>query len=195
MFLYSENTVTCHFLFFPRIHKKVRIWSLQAVGRWVGLNFSWFRGAGGNLAYTGMCCWTGYGFQGLETRYTILLLNVLNWVSFWTGSLSKSVKTCDKRSTFVIPIIFFLNIYFHDFSVKSYSILYAKQNKSGSESSVSCLKRGSEMNNFCLKQGQNLKASAAHLYPDFPWVLPHPPPPTPLGVDRCCSKKGVLWQV
>ena len=34
----------------------------------------------------------------------------------------------------------FLNIYFHDFLVKNYLILYAKQNKSGSESSVSCLK-------------------------------------------------------
>ena len=31
-------------------------------------------------------------------------------------------------------------------------ILYAKQNKLGSESSVSCLKQGSEMSNFCLKQ-------------------------------------------
>ena len=61
------------------------------------------------LAYTGMCRWTGYGFQGREsyTGYTISLLSVLNRVSFWTGSLSKSVKTCDERSTFAIPIIFF----------------------------------------------------------------------------------------
>ena len=62
----------------------------------------------------------------------------------------------------------FLNIYFHDFLVKNYLILYAKQNKSGSESSVSCLKQDSEMSNFCLKQGRGLKASAAHLYPNFP---------------------------
>ena len=43
---------------------------------------------------------------------------------FWTGSSSESVKTCDERSTFAIPIIFFLDIYFHDFSLKNYFILY-----------------------------------------------------------------------
>ena len=90
-----------------------------------------------------------------------------NRVSFWTGSLSKSVKTCDERSIFVIPIIFFLNIYLQDFSVKNYLILYAKQNKSGSKSSVSCLKQGGEMSNFCLKQSRGLKALATHLYPNF----------------------------
>ena len=77
-------------------------------------------------------------------------------------------KTWDERSTFAMPIIVFLNIYFHDFSVKNYLILYAKHKKSGSESSVSCLKQASEMSNFCLKQGRGLKASAAQLYPDFP---------------------------
>ena len=90
-----------------------------------------------------------------------------NGVSFWTGSLSKSVKTCDERSILAIPIIFFLNIYFHDFSVKNYLILYAKQNKSGSKSSVSCLKQSGEMSNFCLKQSRGLKALATHLYPNF----------------------------
>ena len=67
----------------------------------------------------------GYGFQGLEslTGYTISLLSVLNRVSFWNESLAKSAKTCDERSTFAIP-----------------TILYTKQNKSGSESNVSCLK-------------------------------------------------------
>ena len=36
---------------------------------------------------------------------------------------------------------------------------------------VSCLKQGSEMNDFCLKQqGRGLKASAAKLYTDFPWL-------------------------
>ena len=85
----------------------------------------------------------GFDFQDLEssTGYTISLLGVFNRVSFWNGSLSKSVKTCDERSTFAIPII-----------------LYTKQNKSGSETSVSCLKQGSEMSDFCLKQGQDLKA-------------------------------------
>ena len=67
-------------------------------------------------------------------------ISALNRVSFWTGSSSKSVKTCDERSPFAIPIIFFLDIYFHDFSLKNYLILYAKQSKSGSESSVSCFK-------------------------------------------------------
>ena len=90
-------------------------------------------------------------------------------VSFWTGSLSKSVNTCDERSTFAIPIIFFLTIYFHDFSVKNkYVILYAKQRKSGSESSVLCLKQSSEMRNLCLKRGRGWQASAALLHPDFP---------------------------
>ena len=57
----------------------------------------------------------------------------------------------------------------HTFAyVENYLILNAKQNKSGSESSVSCLKQGSEMSNFCLKQGRGLKASASHLYPNFP---------------------------
>ena len=32
--------------------------------------------------------------------------------------LLKSMKTCDERSIFAISIIFLLNIYFHDFSVK-----------------------------------------------------------------------------
>ena len=32
--------------------------------------------------------------------------------------------------------------------------------------------KGSEMSSFCVKQGQGLKASAAYLYPDFPWVPP-----------------------
>ena len=74
-------------------------------------------------------------------------------MSFWTGSISKSVKTCDERPTFAIPIIFFRNIHFHGFSLKNYLNRYAKQNKSGSESSVSCLKQSSEMSDFCLKQG------------------------------------------
>ena len=52
-----------------------------------------------------------------------------------------------------------LNFYFHDFSVKNYLILYAKQKKSGSESSASFL-----------KQSRGLKASAAQFYPDLPWV-------------------------
>ena len=79
---------------------------------------------------------------------------------FWTGSLSKSVKTCDERSTFAIPILFFLKFYFHDFSVKNYLILYAKQNKSGSEGSVSC--QGSKMSNFCLEQGRGLRKRLWH---------------------------------
>ena len=56
----------------------------------------------------------------------------------------KPFKECedDQRSTFAIPIIFFLKTYFHDFSVESYLIVYAKQNKSGSESSASYPKQG-----------------------------------------------------
>ena len=114
-------------------------------------------------------------WQGIQFHYWV---SVLNRASFWTGNFSKSVKTCDKRSTFEISIMFFLNIYFHDFRVKNYLILYAKQNKSGSESSVSCLNQGSKMSNFCLKQGRGLRASAGHLYPGVPWVPPPPPPPS-----------------
>ena len=107
----------------------------------------------------------------LETIRNAVPLNRvwLKKMSFWTGSLSKSMKTCDEWSTFAIPGADgntdgkFLNIYFHDFSVKHYLILYAKQSKSGSESSVSCLKQGSKMRSFCLKQGRGLRASATHL--------------------------------
>ena len=83
--------------------------------------------------------------------------SILHRVLFWTESLSKSVKTCDEGSTFAIPIFFPLNFYFHDFSVKNYLILYAKQQKSESESSASFL-----------KQSRGLKASAAQFYPDLP---------------------------
>ena len=50
------------------------------------------RGALPYLAYTGMCRWKGYSFQGLGP--------------FGNGSLSKSMKTCDERCTFAMPIIF-----------------------------------------------------------------------------------------
>ena len=82
---------------------------------------------------------------------------------FWNGSLWKGVKTCDEGSTFAIAKNFFLNFYFHDFSVKNYLILCAKQNKSGSESIAPCL-----------KHGWGLKASVAQFYPDLPWVSPPP---------------------
>ena len=119
----------------------------------------------------------GGGYTGMFRRYTILLLSVVNRVqSFWTGSLSKNVKTCDERCTFAIPTIVFLIIYFLDFSVKNYLILYAKQSKSGSESSVSCLKQSREMSNFCLKQGRGLKASA-HSSTQTSLEYPLPPPP------------------
>ena len=39
--------------------------------------------------------------------------------------------------------------------------------------------KASKMNVSCLKQGQGLKASGAHLYPNFPRVQPPPPPPPP----------------
>ena len=115
-----------------------------------------------------------YGYVPLNrVWFTISPLSVWNSVSFCTGNLSKRAKTCDAAVYICNTNNFFLNIYFHDFSVKNYLIVYAKQNKSGSESSVSCLKQGSEMSNFCLiKQGWGLKPSAAQLYQDFPWVPP-----------------------
>ena len=59
---------------------------------------------------------------------------------------------------------FFLNICFHDFSVKNYLILYAKQINQGQKvvfRVLICLKQGSEISNFCPKQGRGLNASAA----------------------------------
>ena len=50
-------------------------------------------------------------------------------MSFWAGSLKKTVKACDKQFTFAIPIIFFQCIYFRDVSLKNYLILYVKQKK------------------------------------------------------------------
>ena len=55
----------------------------------------------------------------------------------WTGSLS---KTCDERSTVAISILFSLNIYSRDFSVKHWLILYQwKAKQSRTESVVSGL--------------------------------------------------------
>ena len=70
---------------------------------------------------------------------------------------------------------FFLDICFHDFSVKNYFILYAKQINQAQKvvfRVLICLKQGSEISNFCPKQGRGLNASAAHLFPNFPWVPP-----------------------
>ena len=87
----------------------------------------------------------------------------LDWKPF------KECKDLQWAVYFAVPITFSLNSHFHDFSVKNYLILYAKQNKSGSESSVSCLKQHSEISNFCLKQGWSLESSTAQLHPDLPW--------------------------
>ena len=53
-----------------------------------------FAPGGGGHSLNYMCCWTGYGFQGLEsyTGCTISVWGILNGVSFWTRSLLKSVK-------------------------------------------------------------------------------------------------------
>ena len=55
-------------------------------------------------------------------------------MSFWAGSLKKTVKGSDEQFTFVIPIILFHSICFRDVSLKNYLILHVKQNKSMSES-------------------------------------------------------------
>ena len=73
---------------------------------------------------------------------------------------------------------FFLNIYFHDFSVKNYLILYEKQSKSGWESGVSCLKQGGEMRSFCLKQGRGFRP---WWHPSTQTSLVCPPPPLSSG--------------
>ena len=63
----------------------------------------------------------------LKRSVSSLLVSVLRRVSFWTGSLSKSVNSCNER--------------FRDFNVKKYLILCAKQNKSGSEGSAPVFNR------------------------------------------------------
>ena len=85
--------------------------------------------------------------------------SILHRVLFWTESLSKSVKTCDEGSIFAIPVFFPLNSISTILVSKNYLILYAKQKKSGSESSASFL-----------KQSRGLKALVALFYPDLPWV-------------------------
>ena len=82
-----------------------------------------------------------------------------------TGSLSK-----------VSGPIFILNIYFHDVSLKICSILYAKQNKSGTENSNSSLKQGREMSSFCLKQAwfEGLGGTALSRLPFISAPLPPP---------------------
>ena len=49
-----------------------------------------------------------YGSLGLEsyTGFKISLFSLLSRVSFWTGSLKKSIKLGEERSTFVVPIVF-----------------------------------------------------------------------------------------
>ena len=113
-FLTVKMLFTYHFLF-SRIQKKVRIWSLQVVERWVGFNFSWSGWGGGGTPLFGL-----YGYVLLNRVwfsrswllnrvYNNSLLSILNRVrSFWAGSLSKSVKTCDERSM----LIFFTNNFF-----------------------------------------------------------------------------------
>ena len=55
-------------------------------------------------------------------------------MSFWAGSLKKTVRASDEQFTFAIPIIFFHSIYFRDVSLKNCLIVNVKQNKSMSES-------------------------------------------------------------
>ena len=55
-------------------------------------------------------------------------------MSFWAGSLKKTVSASDEQFTFAIPRIFFHSIYFRGVSLKNYLIFHVKQNKSMSES-------------------------------------------------------------
>ena len=84
-------------------------------------------GPGGSGVPGGTPLFGIYGYVPLEQGMVFKVLRVYNFtterlqnrVSALTGSLLKSVKTCDERPTFVIPTFFSLNIYFHDFSVKN----------------------------------------------------------------------------
>ena len=127
-------------------------------------------GGGHSLIWSMLVCAAEQGSRSWVYDFTIKRPEqgvFLDWKPF---------KECEdlRRAAYICNTDhFFLNIYF---SAKNYLILYAKQSKSGSESSVSCLKQGSEMRSFCLKQGRGLLASAAHLYTNFPWVPPSRPP-------------------
>ena len=108
-----------------------RIWKLTTIPGGGG-------GAHLYFAKKGVLPWGRVRFSRswvLKRVYNFTIKWLLNRVSFWNGSLSKSVKTCDERCTFAIPIS-----------------LYTKQNKSGSESSFSCLKEGSEISIFVLNR-------------------------------------------
>ena len=126
------------------------IWPIQYM--YVPLNRVWFSGS-----------WVlnrVYNFTSKHLEQGVFL----DWKPFKErGDLRWAAYICNTN-------IFFLNIYFQDFSVKNYLILHAKQNKSGTESSVSCLKQGCKMSNFCLKQGRGLKALAEKVYSGL-WLL------------------------
>jgi len=85
-------------------------------------------------------------------------------VSFWAGSLWKSVKVGDNWSAFVVP----KNI----FHIKSNSMMFVNakitllcmQNETSHKIYKVCWhNRYSEMNDICLKESQFSKASTAHL--------------------------------
>ena len=71
------------------------------------------------LAYEGMCCWTGYGFQGLSLKQGIQFHEQGVF-------LDKPFKECEhlRWAAYICNTdIFFLNYHFHDFSEKNYLVL------------------------------------------------------------------------
>ena len=64
--------------------------------------------------------WISSSFPRVLVYVLWNLILKINWRKTENWNLSKSVKTCDERSTFAISIPFLLNIYFHDFRVENY---------------------------------------------------------------------------
>ena len=133
------------------------------------------RGVGGEplpyLAYTDMCyvplnrVWFSRSWVlNRVYNFTIKLLEqgvVLDWKPFKEcEDLRSAVYICNTNN-------FFLNTYFHDFSVESYLIVYVKQNKSRSERSASYPKQGT---------GSGFEGLCGTALRRLPVSAPPPPP-------------------
>lgn len=110
----------------------------------------------------------------LCTTLFLILHTLLNLLSPRVGVGGDWKHFEGKRSTFAKPP-FTLNIYFHDVSLKNCSILFAKQNKSGSENSDSSLKQGWKNEQFFVLN--RLRVWRPRRYSSFHTSLKCAPPP------------------
>ena len=75
---------------------------------------------------------------------------------------------------------------FPDFPVKLESVYFVSCPEQGLEMEAVVLHRVGLLEHFCPKRGQDLKPSAAPLYPNMGQVPPPPSPGTQVQL-RCCS--------